>query len=488
MFRIADPFTASAFMILVSVLMGTLVLVTVAIFRRWQQIHYSRYLHALQTQYRPMLDQLLSGTRPVDGIAALRKLPLSDLELLVEPLLAKQKITDHHFGFLLAICTELGLVELWQQRLTAGDDLPRGRALLRRVSMLAPSVTTHHLLQRAKSIRNLGILRHHPSWPLLVKALDDPHSDIQTVALRALAAIRAPGSFRVLLERLQSVVLGLTAKPPLRPLEAALANFDLTFSPDLLPALRHSHPRIRSLAMDLLRLFVRREAARDPEFLLTAETLSPEIAYLLLTDLYQDAVGVVRARAAEVIAYLADPRAGTVLYGLCFDSLWHVRHHTVRALARQRHSTPLLLAAVRDCLHDPYWRVREAAIQTLIALGPSGKQQLYESFLTCDDQAIRQQIVEVIERKGLMLSLIEAYGRGASGLEALVVEQFASGAAPVGILEGLRKAAPPISRKFTERFHLDSCLKVRLVKGAPTEVDALRELQKNSNVPPALAA
>ena len=488
MFRIADPFTASALMILVSVLMGTLVLVTVAIFRRWQQIYYTRYLQTLQTQYRPILEQLLSGTRPVEGIAALRRLSLSDLELLLEPLLAKQKVTDHHFGFLLAICTELGLVELWQHRLTAGDGLKGGPGLLRRVSMLAPSVTMHHLLQRAKSIRNLGILRHQPSWPLLVKALDDPHPDIQTVALRALAAIRAPGSFRVLLERLQSVVLGLTLKPPLRPLESALASFDLTFSPDLLPALRHSHPRIRSLAMELLRLFVRREAAHDPEFLLTREILSPEIAYLLLTDLYQDAVGEVRARAAEVIAYLDDPRAGTVLYGLCSDSLWHVRHHTVRALARQRHSTPLLLSGVRDCLHDPYWRVREAAIQTLIALGPSGKQQLYESFLTCDHQATRQQIVEIIERKGLMVSLIDAYGRGASGVEARVVEQFASGAAPLGILEGLRKAAPPICLKFTERFHLDSRFKMQPVKGAPLEVDALSELQKNLNVPPALAA
>jgi HEAT repeat protein len=487
MLSIADPLTASAIMILVSVLMGTLLLVAVAIIRRWQQIHYSLHLQALHIRYRPILDQLLSGTRTVEGMAALRQLPMSDLELLVEPLLAQQKCTDQKFGFLVALCTELGLVELWRRRLAAGNNRMGPPALLHRFAKVAKPSPQRWLL-RAKSIRNLGLLRHHPSWPLLLKALDDPHCDIQTVALRALASIRASGSFPVLLERLQAVVLGQTSNPPLRPLEAALASFDLTFCPDLLPALRHPHPRIRSLAMDLLRLFVRREATRDPEFRLTAEILSPEIACLLLTDLYRDEVGEVRGHAAEVIAFLTYPRAATILHGLCSDSLWQVRQRTVRALAHQRDPNPILLLAVRDCLSDPHWRVREAAMQTLIAFGPSGRQQLYESFLTCDNPTIRQQIVEVIERRGLMGSLIEAYGHGVSGVEALLVEQIASGAAPLGLPAFLRAAAPPMLARFSERFLHYSQLKMKLQGGAPTEQGARGDRQKDLEFPPAFAA
>jgi HEAT repeat protein len=489
MFKTADPLTELALTTLVSVLIGTFLLVAVAIFRRWQQTRYSHYLESLHTRYGLILEQLLYGTRTPQGVAALRKLPLSDLERLFDPLLSTPRDSDTHFAFLLAICTELGMVELWQRRLAAADDpLPTRPASLGSHSKLHAPAAPQRLLLRAKSIRNLGILRHHPSWPLLVKALDDPHADIQTVTLNALAAIRAPGSFRVLMERLQAVALGRRATPPLPSLQAALACFDVAFCSDLLPALRHPHRRIRFLAIELLRLIVRRETAQDPLFLLTKENLSPEITDLLLTDLYRDAIGEVRGRVAEVIAFLADPRAPTALFELCFDEQWYVRLRAVRALAHPRHNTPLLLLGIRDCLRDAQWRVREAAVHTLIALGPSGKQQLYEHFLTSDDQAMREQIVEVFERTGLMASLIEAYSQGTCGVEALVVEQIASGAAPLGLPEVLRTAVPHVRLKFTERFVHYSRFKMRLQMGAPPEAAALVARQKMLEFPPALAA
>lgn len=488
MFKTADPLTELALTTLVSVLIGTFLLVAVAIFRRWQQTRYSHYLESLHTRYGLILEQLLYGTRTPQGVAALRKLSLSDLERLFDPLLSTPRDSDPHFAFLLALCTELGLVELWQRRLAAGDDPMPRPALLRRPTKFPAVAASQRLSLRAKGIRNLGILRHHPSWPLLVKALDDPHGDIQTVALNALAAIRAPGSFRVLMEQLQAVALGRRATPPLRSLEAALACFDVAFCSDLLPALRHPHRRIRFLAIDLLWLIVRRETAQDPEFLLTKENLSPEITDLLLTDLYRDAIGEVRGRVAEVIAFLANPRASTALFELCFDEQWYVRLRAVRALAHPRHNTPLLLLGIRDCLRDPHWRVREAAVHTLITLGPRGKQQLYEHFLTSDDQAIREQIVEVFERTGLMASLIEAYSQGTCGVEALVVEQIASGAAPLGLPEVLRTAVPHVRLKFTERFVHYSRFKMRLQVGAPPEAAALVARQKILEFPPALAA
>ena len=86
-------------MILVSVVTGTCLLIAVAFIRRWQQIRYARYLHTLQRQYRPVLAKLLSGARSPSGIEALRELPLAELELLLDPLFSKRKITGAAPGF-----------------------------------------------------------------------------------------------------------------------------------------------------------------------------------------------------------------------------------------------------------------------------------------------------------------------------------------------------------------------------------------------------
>ena len=488
MFKTADPLTGFALAILFSVLIGTCLLVLLALIRRWQQTWHSLYLQSLQAEYRPILEQFLSGTRTPEGFAALRRLPLPDLERLLDPLLAALGDTDPRLSFLLALCTELGMIKLWQSRVAAGNNSMLRPSLLRGRFIFPTHISPQGSLLRAKSIRNLGILQHHPSWPLLIKALDDPQPDIQSVALSALGAIRASASFPLLMERLQAVVLGQVATPPLRTLQTTLARFDLSINSDLLPALRHSQRQIRFLAIDLLRLIVRRETAHDPELLLTRENFSPEITDLLLTDLYRDVIGEVRSRAAEIIAVLADPRAPVALFELCFDSQWDVRLGTVRTLAHPRHASPFLLLGIRDCLRDSEWRVREVAARTLIALGPSGKQQLYEFFLTTGDKAIQAQIVEVFERTGLLASLIEAYSAGICGTEALVVEQIASGAAPVGLPGVLRVAAPHIRLKFSERYLHYSRIKTRFQVDAASEAGAPTAYQKDLQFPPALAA
>ena len=94
MVNIADPVTQWAFIILVSVVMGTCLLIAVAFFRRWQQIRYARYIHTLQRKYRPVLAKLLSGVRSPSEIEALRELPLADLELLLDPLFSRRKLPE----------------------------------------------------------------------------------------------------------------------------------------------------------------------------------------------------------------------------------------------------------------------------------------------------------------------------------------------------------------------------------------------------------
>jgi HEAT repeat protein len=475
-------------MILVCVLIGTCLLIAVAIFRRRQQIRYSRYVRSLESTYRPILATLLSGRPTAHGIDTLRGLPLADLELLLDPLFSVGGVGQKHVAVLQALCAELGLIRLWQHRLTAGAEPKTRRGSPCGTSLRPPAPSPLRLLLRAKSIRNLGVLRYRPSWPLLLRALDDPHPDIQSVALRALATIRAPGSFPALVERLRAVVLGKSASPSPRTLKAALACFDLTCSAALLSSLRHPHRRIRILATDSLRVMVCRKAALESDFLLRPEVCSPAIAEILLTNLWRDPSPEVRGRAAEVIAFLADPRATSVLYQLLFDPQWYVRLRAVRALANPRHSTPHLLLGIRDCLRDSHWRVREAAMQTLISLGGRGRQQLYEYFLTSQDQATRKQVVEVIERSGLMASLVAGYCEGAGGVEALIVEQFASQAAPLGLSGVLRMSKPQVRQKFLERYLPAAHFKMQLQEETPLGASAGMDLQHVLEFPSVLAA
>ncbi|MGA2985463.1 MAG: HEAT repeat domain-containing protein [Terriglobia bacterium] len=451
MVNIADPVTQWALMILASVVTGACLLNAVAFFRRWQQVRYFRYVHSLQRKYRPVLAKLLSGVPNPSGIAALRELPLADVELLLDPLFSKRKLPERCLVFLQALCAELGLIEVWQSRLAHGrstapkssgngayEDFP-DRAVMR-------------YLLRAKSIRNLGSLHHQPSWPVLVNALNDRHQDIQSVALRSLAAVGAPESFPVLRDRLHAVAQDKSLSPPLQGLLAAMVSFDLNCAPALLPSLRHPDRQIRLHATEILQTMVRRKAASQPGFTLTPEPLTPQIVEWLLAGLAVDTCSATRARAAEVIVFLADARATPVLRNLLIDHQWFVRLRTVQALAQLRQAAAPLHMDIRECLRDPHWRVREAAIQTLISLGPEGKHQLYEHFLTSPDSITREQIVEVIERTGLMSALVEEYSAGAKGVVALMVEQLASDAAPLGLSGILRTLNPGIRLKFLERF------------------------------------
>lgn len=370
---IADPVTHWAFIILVSVVMGTGLLIAVAIFRRWTQIRYVRYVHALQRQYRPVLAKVLSGVRSPEGMEALRELPLADVELLLDPLFSKRKLPDRCLVFLQALCAELGLIDLWQSRLANGRSAAFPSSGKGAHSGFPDPAGGHYLL-RAKSIRNLGTLRHRPSWLLLVNALDDRHADIQSVALRSLAALGAPESFPVLREWLHAVAQGKALSPPLQGLQAAMVSYDLDCVPALLPSLRHPDCQIRMHATEILRTMVRRNAARPQGFTLTPELVTPPVVELLLTRLPVDPSAEIRARAAEVIVFLADPRALAILGGLLRDHQWFVRLRTVRALAHLHQAAAPLLLDIRECLRDPHWRVREAAIQTLISLGPEGRR------------------------------------------------------------------------------------------------------------------
>jgi hypothetical protein len=129
----------------------------------------------------------------------------------------------------------------------------------------------------------------------------------------------------------------------------------------------------------------------------------------------------------------------------------------------------------RHRLGDPHWRVREAAIQTLISFGPEGQRHLYVHFLTSPDRNTRDQIIEVIERAGLMASLVARYGEGRKCVDTFMVEEITSDTVPAGLSGILLTMSPEVCHKFMQRFLPYARAKRPLLNGLPpVMINAIR--------------
>jgi hypothetical protein len=103
-----------------------------------------------------------------------------------------------------------------------------------------------------------------------------------------------------------------------------------------------------------------------------------------------------------------------VLLTLLDDSEWFVRLHATRALAECR---AFPLEALGRRLTDTNWRVREAAAQVVSARGQEGIRFLLAHFRATDDRYSREQVVEQLERTGLIPSLLTAFDEPGAGEE-----------------------------------------------------------------------
>jgi len=333
MFFTADPVTELAFTILICVLMA------LVYWFWWRSSGAGSRFATLATWHLftiAIVKSSPTALRHQDGGShryAAQAAP-AELEVLLEPYFVKGGCDGIHLGYLLAVCTNLD----WSSAGKAGWPQVGATTPIRVAPGASASIS---LLGRAKGIRNLGVLRHQPSWPLLANALNDPHPDIQFVAMRSLASIRAVEVLRSLGPPAGCGSGDLPA-PSQRVLQAALASFDPSCSSALLPLLRHENWNLRFLAIEILKGMVCRSAAFDLDFQFSADSLAPEVTDLLLTI-----CGVTPVRKCEqdwgIIALLPNPRSTMVLHRLLLDPQWYVRLRTVQALARPRHSNALML-------------------------------------------------------------------------------------------------------------------------------------------------
>jgi len=107
--------TSLASSILATVTLGTLALAVGAIIRRWRYDRLERRVKHLCTHYALTPAALLEGKYSAQCLAKLRTLPLSHLELFLEPLLLKCASAPPLARALQELCLELGLIDVWQR-------------------------------------------------------------------------------------------------------------------------------------------------------------------------------------------------------------------------------------------------------------------------------------------------------------------------------------------------------------------------------------
>jgi len=409
--------------IVIVVLLGTGALVIMTIARRQRRQRYFRRLDDLRQRYGPIVSSILTQKIEYErGVVLLRGITGMDRDHMLEQLCLEHKPTPDQVPTLRRLCEDLGLVKLWQARLTGRLDVASMRDAVARPEGLIQRVGKLSFLMRAKAADNLGTVQHRPSWRLLVKALDDPHSDVQAVAVRALAAIQEPESFIPLVERLRQVIMRPSSQLSLRTIKTALVSFPLDQMTGLLPSLKDPHRRVRFLATDIIREVVERQAAWEEDFVLDAKAFGSELLECFLEQLAFDENPDVRARSAPVIAFLADPRATPVLLTLLEDGQWFVRLHAVRALAKRKFLSQAPQVARR--LTDSHWMVRESAARALLVFGRVGSEQLAAHLLSTEDRYSREQIADEMQRAGLIPALLAQYGAEREGSGERVIDML----------------------------------------------------------------
>lgn len=438
--------------ILLAIVLADGVVIAFVVARRHRRNRYFRRIDALREHYAPLIAGVLAQrVAYTDGLAALRGVTGIDRESILGQLCTESNPKPIEVPILRQLSEDLGLVRTWQRNLAGDFDPLSLREALSRQEGIVQRLGRLQFLLRARAAANLGFIQHQPSWPLLVKALDDPHAEVQSAALRALGNIQEPESFPYLVERLHAVVLGPAVGLSLRSVKAVLAGFPLCQAAGLLGSLKHSHPRIRFLATDIIREIVEQEAAREPDSAPKPKAFPSELGNLFLTRLYIDENPDVRARAAPVIACLDDPRTVPALLTLLDDPQWFIRLHTVRALAKPKYLPQAARIARR--LTDSHWRVREAAARALLVFGHAGIDQLSEHFLATQDQYSREQIADEMQRAGLIPPLLAQYGNHAGASGTLVIEQLLEMGKSSALVAALRSGSDGhLQKKFVQRF------------------------------------
>lgn len=394
-----------------SVLAVDLILVMFILRRRLSRWLYFNNKDAAMKRFAEPVRDFLSGKIAIeDLVATLRSArrraerdAIRDLLLENLPGDNRKPITDVLF--------RLGFVEAWAtdafgsrrarellQHIVRGEKLPaRKKAGFKRVRRLRL-----FCVRRARSVAQLGHLDADFAKVFMREALHDPSPYVGRANVAAMGNNRDAYHVPILLELLRQTTEE-RSELPVHSLKTALVRHSIEELTQFVPFLNDDNPRFRFLLVDSIR-----EICEGTQVPLAAKDFPQPLYRWFLDKAAQDESIDVRARSARVIRHFHDPAATLTLRALLLDKNEFARLHTVRACADPYYAE--LVSDIGRRITDSRWRVREAAVKTLATFGTAGRQQLENHFLATTDQYASEQLIDEMQRVGIIAEMLPALG------------------------------------------------------------------------------
>lgn len=266
-------------------------------------------------------------------------------------------------------------------------------------------------VMRMIAVDHLGRLAPDYAQPFLAEALLDPAVEVRRVAVTAMGRNQKAEAIPLIVEELRQS-LRVPGSVSSRSAKSALVCYGLGDLHHFIPFLTHPDDQVRFHLVDIIREITAREGQRG---ILNKNDFPAELYTLFLEHLRQDPSPDVRARSAAVIKHFRDRAAMDALRKLLRDENDIVRLHTVRACSDRYYAE--LSNDLLERVADQRWRVREAAVRAVAALGPATTNRLYQQFASSQDQYASEQVADEIQRTGLFRDMLSAMAGGGSDAE-----------------------------------------------------------------------
>lgn len=421
-----------AFWLIVLILTLNFLFLVFVLHRRLARQRYFAERDAAREQYREVIDEFVYRGASLEQTAELLIPAKSNAErsaiqeLLFKNLTSETSVNISQLMFALgfvddwaeaAFGKKLG-AELVRQSLTREAAIPARRPLNPLVRWFLG--IRMFAVPRAIAVDSLGKLAPKHAHVFLATALRDSSSTVRRVTIENMGRNRFPEAIPLLVEELESA-LAQRNDVSLRSMKAALVSYELEDLELFVPFLYRPHRRARFFVIDTIREICNR-ASRSK--LLTKNDFSPALCQAVQEQCVSDEFEDVRARCSYVVRHFRDANAIESLRKLINDPNEFVRMHAVRACANRFYAD--LVSDVVPRLFDTRWIVREAAVSTLGAMGPRGREEMYRIFADCSDQFASEQIAEELQREGMVPDLVAnvAQGGGAALLAQSVIRKL----------------------------------------------------------------
>jgi len=426
------------------------------VFIFWRRLSRNRYYAARDLAYQRYSDvvtDILAGHLSIAAATEKLKLAVARPERDAIQAQLLRDMAGSNREQITRVLMELKYVQHWAQQAFGKR---RSHQLLDRIanpslrSIQAPSRNPRFAsirrlrifaVRRALAAHHLGQLAGEFLQVFTLEALRDPSPLVARIAISALGRNRVSGGVPVLLQELRKAVAGET-EIPVRGITTAIVRYPPTELHHMRPFLADPADRFRFLVVDCIRQICLRAQVAG-----VLVELPDTLRQWFLNEALQDASADVRARSAQVIGVMHDPQSATALRALLRDKNEFVRLHAVRASADYTELTREVL----QCVHDPRWRVREAAVRALRVFGANGPRQLETLFLSTGDRYASEQLADEMQRTlmvpqtvaALALPYAEAQGAEATcrkllslGMDSVLLDEFQA-SAPLPIRQRL---------------------------------------------------